>query len=173
MGAVLSVCLSLCAARSNSLSFPLTLLPASPSLALGLLPRPRGCRRRRPAAPQLHSLGIDEPLGPARRRPGFGQNDGLLPLPQTVRELEAQGLFEGGEAQQPAGHCTSQPTAVVVPAPADEPVNREKSVVPVRTCPWTGTGLELDWIDRFPALEKLVHWHRCHVATTATAVALP
>lgn len=42
-----------------------------------------------------------EPLGPSRSRPDFGSNDGLLPLPATVRELEAQGLFEGD-----CGHTT-------------------------------------------------------------------
>lgn len=54
-----------------------------------------------PLRPWLHSLGIDEPLGPSQERPHFGPNDGLLPVPMTVRELEAQGLFEGD-----AGHRT-------------------------------------------------------------------
>ena len=48
-----------------------------------------------PIRPWLHSIGIDEPLGPAAKRPDFGALDGLMPLPRTVRELEAQGLFEG------------------------------------------------------------------------------
>jgi hypothetical protein len=49
-----------------------------------------------PIRPWLHSIGIDEPLGPAAaKRPDFGSLDGLMPLPRTVRELEAQGLFEG------------------------------------------------------------------------------
>jgi len=50
----------------------------------------------------ISAAGIDEPLGPAAKRPGFGQLDGLLPLPTTVRELEAQGLFEGD-----VGHTTA------------------------------------------------------------------
>ena len=53
--------------------------------------------------PWLHSIGIDEPLGPARKRPEFGATDGLLPLPRTVRELEAAGMFEGDTGHTTAG----------------------------------------------------------------------
>jgi hypothetical protein len=50
-----------------------------------------------------HQCGTHELLGPDATRPEFGALDGLLPVPQTVREMEATGAFEGDTGR--TNHC--------------------------------------------------------------------
>ena len=69
-----------------------------------------------PVVSWLHSIGVTEPLGPAATRPGFGLMDGLSPLPMTVRELEAAGMYEGD-----TGHTTA-------PRPGQQPYRRQEAL---------------------------------------------
>jgi hypothetical protein len=50
-----------------------------------------------------HQCGTHELLGPDATQPEFGALDGLLPVPQTVREMEVTGAFEGDTGR--TNHC--------------------------------------------------------------------